>query len=191
MKSTIKGGKLVPMEECYISSELSAAGPLYSNGDYQKLIFDNLPDISDAKGASYTDESAIGRTSPFKNYSYSENRTVGVDIHMFVQEKEGYQSPQSILDTLRWLEAHVYPEKGDNGFYSPPPIMKIKCYKLLEEEDLCVVLKNYNVKFDPGVPWHEETGIPYKLDVSLTFDAVYQSANLPYAKDVVVGRTEG
>ena len=191
MKATIKGGKLVPLEECYISSELDAAGPMYSTGESNKLVFDNLPDISDQKSANYTDESAIGRTAPFKNYAYSENRAISVDVHMFVQEKDGNQSPQAILDTLRWLEAHVYPEKGESGFYSPPPIMKIKCYKLLEEEDLCVVLKSYNVKFDPSVPWHEETGIPYKLDVSLSLETVYQSANLPYATDVVMGRTEG
>ena len=190
MKSTLKGGNLQPIENCYIESDLQAAGALYSMGETSKLIFDNIPDISDAKSANYTDESAIGRTAPFKNYAYSENRSINVDLHMFVQEESGNQSAQAILDTLRWLEAHVYPEKGTGGFYSPPPIMKLKCFDLLEKNDLCVVLKSYNVKFDPGVPWDEDTGIPYKLDVSLTFEAVYKSDKLPYASDVVMGETE-
>lgn len=149
MKSTLKGGNLQPIENCYIESDLTAAGAMYSMGEQNKLIFDNIPDISDSKSANYTDESAIGRTAPFKNYAYSENRSINVDLHMFVQEESGNQSAQAILDTLRWLEAHVYPEKGTGGFYSPPPIMKIKCFDLLEKNDLCVVLKSYNVKFDP------------------------------------------
>ena len=189
MRASLKGGKLKPIEQCYIESELEAAGSLYASNSRTKLIFDNLPDISDSKSANYTDESAIGRSAPFKNYAYSENRSISMDIHMFVQEASGSQSAQTILNSLRWLEAHVYPDTGEDTPYVPPPIMKIKCFQLLENQDLCCVLKSYNVKFDPNVPWDETVGMPYKLDISLSFEAVYASANLSYASDVVIGET--
>ena len=80
MRATIKGGKLKPIEECYISSDLDAGGTLYSMGESDKLVFDNLPEISDQKSANYTDESAIGRSAPFKNFAYSENRSISVEI---------------------------------------------------------------------------------------------------------------
>ena len=58
--------------------------------------------------------------------------------------------------------------------------------KNLSETPLCVVLLDYTVKFDAQVPWDEETGIPYKVDVSLSFEVVYDSADLPFAEEIVV-----
>lgn len=186
MKSTQDNGKLTPLtDKCYLISDLEAGGPLYSTGLFQTLVFDNLPDISDKKSAKYNDETAIGRTAPFKVYANSENRTISVDCHFYVQEQSGPQSAQAIKETLYWLEAHVYPKKPENGTYSPPPMMEIKCFSLLSEDPLCVVLNSYNVKFDPQVPWDEDTGIPYKLDVTLDFEVVYQSSDMPYAEDIV------
>jgi hypothetical protein len=47
------------------------------------------------------------------------------------------------------------------------------------------------VKFDSQVPWDEETGCPYKVDVSLNFEVVYNSSSLPFAEDIVVTGTGG
>lgn len=190
MLGSQQNGKLTPMtDKCYLTSELPGNG-LYSTGDSNTLVFDNLPDISDKKSAKYNDETAIGRTAPFKVYAYSENRSLSVDVHFYVQEIDGPQSAQAIKDTLYWLEAHVYPERPENGTYSPPPIMRIKCFDILSEDELCVVLNSYNVKFDPQVPWDEDTGIPYKLDVTLDFEVVYKSADMPYADDIVASGGE-
>ena len=186
MKATRRDGRLIPLDKCYISSTLEANGPLYSKGETDTLYFDNLPDISDKKSAKYNDETGIGRTAPFKVYANSENRMITCECHFFVQQESGPQSATAIKNTLRWLEAHVYPQQAQTGTYVPPPIMEIKCYENLADETLCVVLNNYNVKFDPAVPWDEVEGIPYKLDVSLDFEVVYQSADLPYAEDIVV-----
>lgn len=185
MKATRRDGRLVPLDECYLYSTLAAAGPLYSKGDPNTLYFDNLPDISDKKSAKYNDETGIGRTAPFKVYANSENRMITCECHFFVQQESGPQSATAIKNTLRWLEAHVYPQQPQNGTYNPPPIMQIKCFENLAADTLCVVLNNYNVKFDPSVPWDEKEGIPYKVDVSLDFEVVYQSSDLPYAEDIV------
>ena len=188
MKATNNQGKLVPMKDCYLQSDLAANGKLYGSNNSIQLFFDNIPDISDKKGAKYNDETGIGRTAPIKAYAYSENRAISVECHFFVQEKtDGFnsQSARAILRTLRWLEAHVYPRQA-SAPYAPPPIMQIKCMKNLSETPLCVVLLDYTVKFDSQVPWDEETGIPYKVDVSLSFEVVYESANLPYAEEIVV-----
>ena len=183
MLGSQQNGKLTPIEKCYLESDLTG-GQLYSTGESSRLVFDNLPDISDKKSAKYNDETAIGRTAPFKVYAYSENRTISLDCHFYVQEESGPQSAQAIKDTLYWLEAHVYPKRPTGSTYIPPPILKIRCYDLLSEKDLCVVLNSYNVKFDPQVPWDDDNGMPYKLDVTLDLEVVYKSADMPYAEDI-------
>lgn len=183
MKATDRTGKLVPMSDCYIESDLEGAN-LYSRDSF-RLVMDNLPDISDGKSASYSAETGIGRTAPYKTYANSEERAISMDIHMFVQSESGGQSAKAILNTIRWLEAHVYPMEEESTTYAPPPIMKVKCFSLLAEDELCCVLKSYSVKFDPSVPWDEKTGIPYKVDISLSLEVAYPSADLPYAEDIV------
>lgn len=184
MKATNGVGKLEKIEDCYLfSTEPGIGASLYASDGNTKMYFDNIPDISDKKSAKYNDETGIGRTAPIKAYANSENRNISVECHFFVQEKSGSRSAKAILTTLRWLEAHVYP-RNKPAPYAPPPIMQIKCKKILSELPLCVVLLDYNVKFDSSVPWDEETGIPYKVDVSLNFEVVYNSSDLPYADDI-------
>ncbi len=56
MKATNNQGKLVPMKDCYLQSDLAANGKLYGSNNSIQLFFDNIPDISDKKGAKYNDE---------------------------------------------------------------------------------------------------------------------------------------
>ena len=42
-------------------------------------------------------------------------------------------------------------------------------------------MKNYSIKFDTSVPWDEETLLPYKFDIDMTFDVIYNQSNLPGA----------
>ena len=46
-------------------------------------------------------------------------------------------------------------------------------------QELCSVLKSCSVKFPKDVPWSDLGYIPYKFEVSLTFDIVYATDNLP------------
>lgn len=138
-----------------------------------------LPDISDSKSASYSDEAIIGRSQPIKTYSHSENRAISWTLHLIACED---QDLRTNLNIMRALEACLYPkDRSQKTSYEPPPICKIKCGVLLGDQELCVVLKSYSVKFDPGVAWDESTLMPYKLDVDLSFETVYSSDDLPGA----------
>jgi hypothetical protein len=165
MKATVKYGDLVPVPECTITIE------------DEEIIMFILPDISDSKGASYNDEPIMGRSFPVKTYSYSENRSISIELHFIALKKE------HIERNLRWLrliQSAVYPRDGQGGApYRPPPVCQIKCGKLLGDDGVCVVLKNYSVKFPPDQVWDQETLLPYKFDVSTSWEVVYASSLLP------------
>lgn len=173
MKATLSKGKLKDIEDCYI--EIS---------DFNiKIIMNNLPDISDSKSASYGDESAIGRSAPFKSYQWSDNRSISWTAHFYTIEASDVQKN---INILRALEACVYPKDNANGLpYSPPPILKIKCGKSLGESDICVIMRSYSVRFDSSVPWDGDTLLPYKLDIDMQFEAVYDQSNLPGSEKIL------
>jgi hypothetical protein len=156
-------------------------------GTNEPIYMNILPDIQDGKGAQYSDESAIGRSNPYKTYSYSENRTIGWTCHFLVTDET---SLQTILDNLRILESAVYPSDGGLGGvpYQPPPVCKLRCGKLLSKDELCAVMKSYSVKFDTQVPWHETSYLPYKLDVDLQFDVVYNQRSLPNSEKILTDK---
>lgn len=170
MKATRPGGDLVPIPDCYVEC-----------GDHT-ILMKILPDISDTKSASYSDEPIIGRSFPVKSFSHGENRTISWSSH-FINCKAG--DAESLLQDLRAIESCVYPDdSGTSTPYAPPTICKIKCGRILGEEELCVVLKSYSVKFPTDVPWDEETYLPYKFDVDMSFDVVYNSDDLPGSEKI-------
>jgi hypothetical protein len=172
MKATLPSGDLVPIEDCYIKIQRFGG---FTNAT--KITMNILPDISDSKSASYPDENGIGRSMPFKNYHASENRSISWTAH-FIICKPG--DSDTLLDFLRRIEACTYPMTQFTGGapYAPPPICKLKCGSLLGDTEVCAVMKSYNTKFDTSVPWAENF-VPYKLDVDMTFDVVYNQADLP------------
>lgn len=164
--ATRPGGPLIPIKDCYIN--IPGAG---------YIVFNNLPDISDSKSASYNDETVIGRSSPLKTYSASDNRVISVQIHMIVTEPSDIEYN---IQVLRWIQSAVYPRVGGNGApFIPPPVCQIKCGKLLAEEELCVVLKSYNTKFPTEVAWDAEDFTPFKFDIDTNWEVVYKSSDLP------------
>jgi hypothetical protein len=167
-KATIPGGDLndIP-NECFIRVE-----------DFE-IPMTILPDISDGKSANYTNENSLGRTAPFTVFANGELRTVSWTCHWVIKKSE---DPNQYLEYIRALQSAVYPT---NQVGHPPPLCKIKCGKLLSNEELCCVLKNYSIKFDTSVPWDEETLLPYKLDIDLQFDVVYDQSNLPIASTIL------
>ena len=167
-KATIPGGDLNEIEDCYIE----VVG-------YETIPMTILPDISDSKSANYTNENAIGRTSPFIIFANGELRTVSWTCHWIVKKSE---DPETYLRYIRTLQSACYPE---NMTGHPPPLCRIKCGRVLSAGELCCVLKNYSIKFDTSVPWDESTMIPYKLDIDLQFDVVYDQTSLPIASDII------
>lgn len=177
-KGTNLGGALVPISDCYITIPGSMT-----------INLDNLPEISDTKSASYSDETVIGRSSPIKTYSQSDNRQISMQLHFIISK------PSDVTENLRKLRAiqsAVYPREGEGGSpFIPPPVCKIKCGKLLSERgELCVILKSYSVKFPTDHAWFSDNQIgsgagfdktftPMKFDVDTSWDVVYSSVDLP------------
>lgn len=172
-KATLPSGALVPLDLCYINiPDLGI-----------KIVMNILPDISDSKSVSYADESAIGRSMPFKSYQNSDNRTISWTAHFFICTENDK------LNVIKWkraLEACLYPQtENTNGApYAPPPICKLRCgeqLSSLESQDICAVLKSCSFKADTTVPWYDNY-IPAKLDIDMQFDVVYNQASLPGAE---------
>jgi hypothetical protein len=182
--ATITGGPLVPIKDCYIIipcqdcfSLRDFSGRYYKNNEFT-LQMKVLPEITDTKSASYNDEVVIGRSSPLKTYSQSDNRAITMTIHMIVSEPEDINYN---MMALRAIQSATYPQMGQNGApFVPPPVCRMKCGQLLAEyEELCVILKNYSVKFPTEVAWEEATFVPFKFDIETSWDVVYKSAELP------------
>lgn len=186
MKATDAFSNLRELDDCYIiipggtsfdfgNTEISIANP---NGNYIVKI-NNLPEISDTKSASYSDETVIGRSFPIKTYSQSDNRSISIQLHYFVTQQKDVSKN---LNDLHAIQSALYPREGDAGTpFVPPPVCKIKCGRLLSENEICVILKSYSVKFPTDVAWTEfgNSYLPIKYDVDTTWEVVYSSAELP------------
>lgn len=174
MRATNLDGSLREIEECWIRV-----------GDGSEIFMRTLPDISDNKDAVYTDGTGQGRSSPMKSFSHSNPRVISWTVHLIVCKEE---DKQYILATMRELQSAVYPT--NNEPYAPPPICTLHCGSLLEykdgETELCAIMRSCNVKFPTDVVWDDETLIPYKLDIDLQFEVVYDSNNLPYSNNIFV-----
>lgn len=168
--ATIPGGPLKPIEKCYIVIPIRSS--------YFTITLDNLPEITDQKSVSYNDETVIGRSSPLKTYAQSDNRTISFQIHLIVSKPSDVDYN---LQVLRAIQSAAYPREGQSGEpFVPPPICRIKCGELLSKEgELCVILKNYSVKFPTEVAWDESKFTPFKFDIDTNWDVVYKSADLP------------
>lgn len=173
MKGTNQNSNLNIIKNCYVDI------PVNVYGNYRVFI-NNLPDISDTKSASYADETIIGRSSPVKTYSQSDNRSISIQFHFFATEE--FQLYKNMQD-LRALQSATYPREGDGGApFVPPPVCKLKCGKLLSDVgEICVILKSYSIKYPTDVTWAEigEDYFPIKFDVDTTWDVVYASSELP------------
>lgn len=178
--ATTIGGALNAIPDCYVKIPVFSGVALGQSREFE-LKMKILPDLGDSKSATYSDEPVMGRSSPVKTYSHSDNRQISMQIHMMVS------SPEDInynLASLRALQSAVYPRHRMNSPFVPPPVCRIKCGRLLADEDLCVVLRNYSVKFPTEVAWDEDTLVPFKFDIDTTWEVVYKSSDLPGAERV-------
>ena len=172
--ATIPGGSLAPIEKCYLIIPVKQPAPLKQQ---ITIVMDNLPDITDSKSVSYNDEVTIGRASPIKTYSQSDNRSIAMQIHFIVSKPSDVREN---IEKLRAIESASYPRDGTNGSpYLPPVVCRLKCGRLLGDSELCVVLKQYSVKFPTEVSWDTDDLTPFKFDVDTTWDVVYACETLP------------
>src|SRR4051812_16197727 len=166
MQATISpGGNLRPLEKAY----------LIIRG--RKINFKSIPELSDSKSAEYTDEPIIGRAMPMKTYSHSGNRSIGLELYFYITEDNDVLMN---LQDKRTIESAVYPDDGLFGSpYRPPPVCKIRCGDLLATQDLCVVCKQYSVKYPRDVVWEDQTYCPWMFQISTTWEVVYKTSDLP------------
>lgn len=186
-RATVKHNPVLKnIENCYVeipgsSGSSGAFGSSGSSG--RKIIANALPDISDSKSATYSDENVAGRSSPYKVYGYSSARSISFTFHFYNTTRTDFDTNMA---NLRALTSCAYPrEATDQLPYQPPTVCKLKCGKLLADNDLCVILINYNVKFPTDVAWDERTYLPYRFDVDTTWEVVYASINLPGANKII------
>lgn len=168
----------MPIEDCWVKIPYNRSdSPIMVGTPVHTLVMKVLPEISDSKSANYSDEPIMGRSFPLKTYSHSDNRAISMTIHMIVSEPKDLSYN---LTSLRAIQSAVYPRHSfGDAPYVPPPICKIKCGRLLAETELCVVLKQYTVKFPTEVAWDETSFVPFKFDIDTSWEVVYKSSDLP------------
>jgi len=146
-----------------------------------------LPDISDSKGAHYTAENAIGRSSPMLNYGYSDARIITTELHFMTTTTDDITEN---FRALRIIQSLVYPGAAlasGAAPFTPPPVVKFICGHLLDGPNgLCLILKSYNTRYPTNVAWDEQTYLPYQFSISCNWEVVYACKNLP-SNTCVVG----
>jgi hypothetical protein len=183
MKSSPINGAIQYIPNCRLRIPNSAS----SSGVYE-IGFKVLPEISDSKSASYSDETTIARAFPIKTFSHGENRSINVKFTFIVQEDS---DAVKNLQDLRAIQSAVYPRGGTTSRpYVPPPICQFKCGSLLSASYLCMVMKSYSVNFPTDVAWYSSadghgTYVPYKFEVSCDFDVVFPSVYLPGQEKII------
>lgn len=171
-RATESSGRLAVIPNCYIQTSCG------------KICLRILPDISDSKGASYGSEVVIGRSSPLVTYSHSDANSLSTELHFMITTCEDIGDN---LKYLRIIKSLVYPgASSGTAPYTPPPVSRFVCGKLLGTESdvgVCVVLKNYSVRFPTEVAWEAESDdpsyLPYRFSISCQWEVVYPCSKLP------------
>lgn len=191
-------GNLQEIQDCWVAlpdpngiSGLPSVSFSLTNETNNLVIINmkSLPEISDSKMAQYSDLPIQGRSANIKSYSYSSNRTISFTMHLFVTEPADIARNLSII---RLVSSLTHPEY--NGTYLPPRIARIKCGRLLSDDELGVpvVLKNYDLQYDNSVQWfwsdEARTYMPLHVSIPMQFDVVYSWQSLPGADDVIQGK---
>jgi hypothetical protein len=167
-RGTESSGRLAVIENCKI---VTACGT---------ICLRILPEISDSKSASYAQENAIGRSNPIITFSHSDPRTISSELHFMTTTTEDINQNWK---AVRIIQSLVYPGAATGGGaapFTPPPVVRFICGSLLDGPNgLCVILKNYNIRYPTNVAWDVNTYLPYQFSISCTWEVVYACKNLP------------
>ena len=181
------GKYLQPLQHCFLDVPVSESTGLgVANSRQQRLhriFFNNLPEITDGKAATYNADPVPGRSNPLHTYSHSDNRTIGITFHFIVQSQEDIPR---ILQDIRVLRSCVYPQdsRGWSPFV-PPVICKFKCGELISSKALCLIMQNYELTVPTDQVWDETTYCPQKIDFTSTWVVVYRSEQLPSQNRII------
>jgi hypothetical protein len=150
-----------------------------------------LPDITDSKTAQYVNEPIPGRSTPLISYAYSDPRTISTELHFMITK---FSDIQENMRNLRIIQNLVYPGASAAAApFTPPPVVKFVCGSLMDGGPasagggVCLVLKSYSVRYDPGVAWDPTTFLPYRFTISCSWEVVYSCINLPSNRCVAGG----
>lgn len=170
-KATEASGRLQKLAKCKIIT------PYQDEGETLVIHLRVLPEITDSKAATYQNEPIPGRTTPVPIYSHSDARTINTELTFLVMTCDDIEDN---LRYLRTLESLVYPgDPENNAPFTPPPVCKFICGKLLGDNGVCVILRSYSVRFQGDVAWDVETYCPYKFIVSCQWEVVHNCSSLP------------
>lgn len=182
LATKISDGDLRDVPECFLD-----VGEI--NGQSGIITLNALPEISDSKSVRYSDQTVQGRAAPIKTYAYSENRTISLTLHLYVTKQ--FDIGRN-LQIIRAIASLTHPEY--NNTYLPPRVARIKCGKLLSEDErgVPVVLKSYEIQYDNSVQWfwddEIQTYMPLHVAIPTQWDVVYSWTSLPGRESVLVGR---
>lgn len=186
MKATDAKGVLQQITGCSISIPTA-------NGQYL-LIPRILPEITDSKSASYTDEIVIGRSTPIKTYSHSDNRVFSIKWKFLLVDDV---TKNEAINGLKAIQSCVYPynSTAKSAPYGPPAICTLTFGRLFatgNTKSACAILKRYSVSYPTDVAWDGDdnaqapaTFLPYKFDVDMEWEVVYASVNLPGREKII------
>jgi hypothetical protein len=169
------GGGLNFIPDCYIKI-----------GDLPIYMY-IMPEISDSHNAAYSKTNGVGRSLPTYTFSNGDARTISWSMHLYA---DTLNTLNYNLKILRLIESLTYPRNTARTVpFLPPNIVKLKCGEALGSYEICAVLMSYSVKFPTDVPWSVpqdgKSYIPYKIDVDLNFEAVYDAGTLPGAERII------
>lgn len=175
MNATNRNGTLLPIADCYIRV------------DNYYVVMNQLPEISDQKSASYSEENAMGRSVPIKSFSQGSTRKIGWKIPFL---SSSVKEQQKTIYELRLLESCVYPKADLSNIlpYIPPRVCALKCGRLLADYELSAILTDYSVDFPTETTWSVSAAtlyLPTKFSLSLSFEVVYDSRFLPGADRII------
>ncbi len=140
-----------------------------------------LPDITDSKSATYVSDPAPGRSSPMLTYAYSDARMINTELHFMITV---FEDIEENLKNIRIIQNLVLPG-GPSGIapFTPPPVVRFICGSLMDgPEGLCLILKNYSIRYPTEVAWDYVTFIPYRFSISCSWEVVYPCEKLPVNK---------
>lgn len=136
-----------------------------------------VPEISESKSAKYNDIGIMGRSTPLKSYSYSDNKSI--DVTFFCHSIDAI-TLEANKKLLRMVRSSVYPVYSG---YVPPKVGYLKIFDILEND---IVGNSYSLTYGNQYAWKDEQ-LPIYMEIRANFHAVWPHSDLPGFDDIISG----